>query len=63
MSLRGTPVCSSSHHFTYRVYIETILINYGTDVKHGQRSAALWYKDQSDGFDGIASDTNTGYAS
>ena len=40
VTLGGTTVCSSSHHYPYRSYIETFT-NYGSNVKNGQLTAAF----------------------
>ena len=61
ITLGGTPICASSHHYGYNAYIET-LTNYGSDVKNGQLRAAFWHKDQASAFDNITDVGNTGYA-
>ena len=61
VTLNGTSLCSSSHHYPFRAYIET-LANYGSDKKSGQLTTSLWYKDQAGTFDTIADAANTGYA-
>ena len=37
-------------------------MNYGSDVKNGQLTAASWHKGQADTVDSITDAENTGYA-
>ena len=61
LTLNGTSVSSSSHHYGYRAYMEAFA-NFGSDVKKGQLTAGFWHKDQAGCFDAFTNDDNTGYA-
>ena len=44
VSLNGTLVTPSTHTYTYRAYIETLL-SHGAEAKNSQLASVLWYKD------------------
>ena len=59
MMLNGKTVCSSDYHYAHRAHIETLL-NFETDTKKGELTAAFWYEDTPSQFD-VLNDANAGF--
>ena len=58
--LNGKTVCSSDYHYAHRAYVETLL-NFGTDTKKGELTAAFWHEDTAGHFEELV-DANVGFA-
>ena len=58
--LNGKTVCSSDYHYAHRAYIETLL-NFGTDTKKGELTAAFWHEDTAGHFEDLAN-ANVGFS-